>query len=407
MKVLVTLLGLVLPLVCGTTVAQDFSRVPGVVIAHSPASSGVYLGSPSITVLPDGNYLASCETFGNVGVAGNVTFVYRSADRGRSWTRVSALEAQGWSSLSLLRDTLYMIGVHGPLKNAVIRRSADGGKTWTDPGTPKRGLLVPGDSAIACHCGPMPLLVHGGRVWRAMERYDTRLPWGNFSSFVISAPLDADLLDAANWTVSNGLLHPRKDVPGTTWLEGNVLSLPDRRIVNVLRCHSDTDNVACVLSVSEDGTTVALDPEIPSIPLPGACKKFTIRYDTRSRRYWSLVNYPLPRYRGINHVERTRNTVSLVSSCDLRAWEIHETLLESPDVKRTGFQYVDWCIEGDDIIAVSRTAFDDGLGGAHDCHDANFITFHRVKGFRARGGEAWPEGGSGSLEDEATGRERG
>lgn len=406
MKGIFTLLWLVLPLAYGIAVAQDLSRVPGVVIAHSPASSGVYLGSPAITVLPDGDYLASCETFGNVGVGGNVTYVYRSADRGRSWVRVSTLEGQGWSSLYLQRDTLYMIGVHGVLKNAVIRRSTDGGTSWTDPGTPETGLLVSGDSAIACHCGPMPLLVHGGRVWRAMERYDTRLPWGNFTSFVISAPVEADLLDAASWTVSNGLLHPRKDLPGTTWLEGNLLALPDRRFVNVLRCHSDTDNVACVLSVSEDGTTVMLDPEMPSIPLPGACKKFTIRYDEHSRRYWSLVNYPLPRYRGINHVERTRNSVSLVSSTDLRAWKIHETILESPDVKRTGFQYLDWCIEGGDIIAVSRTAFDDGLGGAHDCHDANFITFHRVKGFRARGGESSPEREPGLQEDEVTGRER-
>ena len=38
--------------------------------------------------------------------------------------------------------------------------------------------------------------------------------------------------------------------------------------------------------------------------------------------------------------------------------------------------------EGEDIIAVSRTAHDDGLGGAHDMHDANYLTFHRVRDFR-------------------------
>ncbi len=47
-----------------------------------------------------------------------------------------------------------------------------------------------------------------------------------------------------------------------------------------------------------------------------------------------------------------------------------------------GFQYVDWKFEGEDLIAVSRTAFDDGLGGAANYHDANFITFHRVCNFR-------------------------
>jgi membrane dipeptidase len=45
-------------------------------------------------------------------------------------------------------------------------------------------------------------------------------------------------------------------------------------------------------------------------------------------------------------------------------------------------QYLDWFFEGNDLVVLSRTAFDDGLGGAHDCHDANFVTFHRVKEFR-------------------------
>ena len=34
------------------------------------------------------------------------------------------------------------------------------------------------------------------------------------------------------------------------------------------------------------------------------------------------------------------------------------------------------------MIALSRTAYDDGLGGAHSQHDSNLITFHRFKGFR-------------------------
>jgi hypothetical protein len=33
---------------------------------------------------------------------------------------------------------------------------------------------------------------------------------------------------------------------------------------------------------------------------------------------------------------------------------------------------VDWQFERSDIIAACRTAYDDGLGGAHNNHDANF-----------------------------------
>jgi hypothetical protein len=57
-------------------------------------------------------------------------------------------------------------------------------------------------------------------------------------------------------------------------------------------------------------------------------------------------------------------------------------LLYHPEVKKHGFQYVDWMFEGDDIIAACRTAYDDGVGGAHNNHDANFLTFHRWKNAR-------------------------
>jgi hypothetical protein len=57
-------------------------------------------------------------------------------------------------------------------------------------------------------------------------------------------------------------------------------------------------------------------------------------------------------------------------------------LLHHPDTTTHGFQYVDWLIEGDDLIAACRTAFDDDLGGAHNHHDANFLTFHRWTNFR-------------------------
>ena len=39
---------------------------------------------------------------------------------------------------------------------------------------------------------------------------------------------------------------------------------------------------------------------------------------------------------------------------------------------------MDWQFDGDDIIALSRTAFD----GARNFHDANYFTFHRIADFR-------------------------
>ncbi|MEZ5103460.1 MAG: hypothetical protein R2757_03110 [Draconibacterium sp.] len=76
-----------------------------------------------------------------------------------------------------------------------------------------------------------------------------------------------------------------------------------------------------------------------------------------------------------------RNTLVLKSSSDLKL-TIHKILLEHPDVKKHGFQYIDWQFAGKDIVFLSRTAFDDKFGGAQNFHDANYLTFHKIKKFR-------------------------
>ncbi|WP_236974272.1 hypothetical protein [Membranihabitans maritimus] len=73
-----------------------------------------------------------------------------------------------------------------------------------------------------------------------------------------------------------------------------------------------------------------------------------------------------------------------MSSKDLVEWEVNLILLHHEEMKYHGFQYIDWQFEGNDIVYVSRTAYDDGLGGAHNNHDANFLTFHRIKKFRKK-----------------------
>jgi hypothetical protein len=76
-----------------------------------------------------------------------------------------------------------------------------------------------------------------------------------------------------------------------------------------------------------------------------------------------------------------RNTLVIQSSPDLKKWTIHKVLLSHPDADKHGFQYIEWQFDGKDIIFVSRTAFDDETGGAHNYHDANYLTFHRIKNY--------------------------
>ena len=56
--------------------------------------------------------------------------------------------------------------------------------------------------------------------------------------------------------------------------------------------------------------------------------------------------------------------------------------MQHPDAATHGFQYADLLFDGDDIVAVVRTAFDDESGGAHNQYDASHFTFHRLRNFR-------------------------
>ena len=257
----------------------------------------------------------------------------------------------------------------------VIRRSTDGGATWSDARDAGSGLLSDEDGY---HTAAVALVEHRGRIWKAMEfaPEPDRKTW---QAFVMSAPADADLLDRANWTFSERLSHHWSR---NQWIEGNIVVTPGGELCNVLRQDQPPDRFAggaseraVVVEVSADGTRLSHDRATGTVPFPGANTKFTINRDPVSGCYLALVN---PQDRPADY----RNRLVLSASRDLREWRVVRELLSHPDPAGHAFQYVDWVIDGDDIIYVSRTAYDDGQGGAHRAHDANYTTFHRIPGFR-------------------------
>ena len=356
-------------------------KPPGVVVAHSPASTGVYLGSPSLAIQRGGDYVVSHDLFGP-GSTSDTTRVYGSRDRGVTWRQRAEIKGAFWSSLFVHRGALFLLGTSHQDGDCVIRRSTDEGITWTQPKDATSGLL---HADARYHCAPVPVVVHEGRVWRAMEDIMGPDGWGhNFRAFMMSAPVDSDLLDARNWTSSNRLGRDSAWLDGRFggWLEGNAVVAPEGGVLNILRVDfRAAQEKAAIQRVSQDGKGLSFAPADGFVDLPGGCKKFTIRYDPKSQRYWALTNYVPDRHRDANP-ERTRNTLALICSKDLRQWIIRSIALYHPDPERHAFQYPDWQIDEDDLVVVSRTAYDDAEGGAHTGHDANYITFHRVARFR-------------------------
>ncbi len=358
--------------------------VPGVVVDYSPASSGIYIGSPSLVVLPDGRYVASHDEFGPKSTEHTraVSHVFRSEDRGASWKRIARIDGAFWSTLFVHRQALYLVGPDRHHGNVLIRRSLDGGVTWTLPTNAASGVLRDDGQY---HCAPMQVVEHAGRLWRAMERRDPPVAWGaNYRAGVMSAPVDADLLNAANWTWAEFLPSGRdwngSDMGG--WLEGNLVVTPAGGLANLLRVHTRSpDEKLAWVDVSKDGRTLSFDPATGFVAFPGGAKKFLIRRDPRTSTYFALATIVPEAFRRENP-SGVRNTLALVASPDLRAWQTRRILLQHPDTAKHGFQYPDWQFDGEDLVALVRTAYDDAEGGAHNAHDANYLTFHRWPGFR-------------------------
>jgi hypothetical protein len=344
--------------------------VPGVVIDHVPAPTREYVGSPSIAILRSGDYVASHDLFGpgSSQLTSSVTRVFRSTDRGRTWAKAAEFSDQFWSNLFEHRGRLYLMGCTYEYGQPVIRSSRDGGRTWSEA-----SIL---SETVGCHTAPMPVAEWKGRLWRTLEWHPDG-PWGFFQALVASAPLNADLMSPASWTFSERLPFPANAEAGQHWLEGNAIVARDGRLLNILR----------VANVEKAAIVEILNPGRleyrKMMEFPGGSKKFTIRWDNKTKKYWTLSNPVLPEFDkpGVNPA-MVRNTLALMSSPDLETWTTERIVLRHPDAEKHAFQYVDWQFDGEDLVVASRTAFLDEHGGAHRAHDANFLTFHRIERFR-------------------------
>lgn len=387
-------------------VAASLSSVPGVVISYerspNPVSHlfnrvfkrGRFIGSPTLTILPNGHYLAAHDLFRNGGAetpAGRGTSkVFRSTDQGRTWRKVSEVHGAFWSTVFAHRGAVYLWGRIAASGAAVIRRSTDEGATWTDPVDAASGLLAPSGGGST----PNPPVVFGGRLWIATG---TRV-W--------SAPEAADLLQASSWTVSAGPPTDPSYLNGqfTAWSEGQVVASPATGVL-VLPKIRDRPNTA-LLRYSDPSRRPQFDPAQDFVRLPGAEKKFGVRYDPVSGRFWALTNPVLRRHQSQANVPWSiwrfwrqpvtpalvRNAAAIYSSADLRTWEFEQVFLYSSDVDHVGFQYLNFDFEGNDLVVVARTAYNVGFWKTPRAHDSNLLTFHRVHDFRTRPANQYPAG---------------
>lgn len=348
------------------------------------AFSGSYLCSPSIVRAPQGHLLASMDVFGHL-TPQNLTLIFRSDDEGESWHYQCELFPCFWGKMFVHDGELYMLSVSTEYGDLQIGKSTDGGKSWSDPVILFRGGGGK-KSTAGMHKAPVPVIEFKGRLWTAVE-------WGGawegwfYSAMAASVPVDADLMNPESWSFTQPIRYnpewagvPRGFSIGS--FEGSIverngelynfmrydMSKLERRYGLALRFKLDSD-----------------DPEKPLsfdrvVNFNANASKFSVQKDAKTGDYYTIANYITDDVIFNDGTAFGRNHLCLMKSKNLDDWSVVCSLLDyrHADPQKVGFQYVDWFIEGDDILYLCRTA----INNADDFHDSNYSTFHRIKNFR-------------------------
>lgn len=368
---------------------RSHNKTRTVIAATDTLTTGIRFGDPSLTLLDNGHIIATYIPYDDR----RGTMVYCSADGGETWKNTAFVPNVGSVTPFQVDGTLYLMGIG---ERAIrVLKSDDEGYTWTEPADEQTGLFaraeIPYPHAIS------PVLFANGRIYRAFEEQtdeNGKNQWvTTYRSFMVSAPLDCDLLDMRNWTFTNLVDydfvgkgystytdHQTYNYTGG-WLEGNAIATPEGKVYNMLRLQTGNESgYAALCSLSADNRTLSFDPESGIVHFEGGMSKFLTRYDEQSGYYVSIANIVTDKSNS-----NQRNVLGMNISKDLYTWETAEILLCDEtlmpwydSVYHHAFQYVDWVFDGDDIIMVVREAADQTKA----YHEANRVTFYRVKEFR-------------------------
>ncbi|WP_167613715.1 T9SS type A sorting domain-containing protein [Maribellus sediminis] len=310
----------------------------GVVIVDSwdYYNRGSYIVDPHIMITPEGDY-----------IAGRNGYRFISKDKGLTWEYWATDYKIEHSSTFYHDGAYYIIGDANMLSNEVgaITRSTNGGQTWETPVNLNFDLRN----------APAHVEISQGRIWMAYE-----LAGSSHRVNIASASTSSNLMSAASWVTTE-----REDYDPT----GN-----------------ETDMV-----MGPDGWPIALPKGGPPIVasseseahqmfsqdlfnLPGSGSKYTAKYDSVTNKYWALTSY--------SHFNYNRAGIALWSSSNLKSWTKERQVFEGKSGAFHGFNYPFMEIDGDDVVFVLRTAWENDRGQAQRWHDANMLTFHRIRNFR-------------------------
>ncbi len=351
---------------------ETYSEVPGVVLDYEAtyyragsSAPGKYITDPEILVLSNGTYIASHALSGwdSGATESGITSIFKSEDQGASWSELTPQTGVLRGSLFELGSALYLLGAEKESGAAVILKSENEGGSWTSASF----------SSFSGMDTPNSPVVFNNRIWSADGR----------ASF--SAPVESNLLLESSWMRGFGFPYP----PESDWLsgmaiisEGQIVASPGLGIYILPKVGDHP--YTTLAHVNPSTGAVSFDPDTDYAFLPGGEKKFGATYDSVSGKFYVLSSPVLPVHYDSGIIPSfIRNAGAMLSSKDLRNWDVEKIFLYSENVGTEGFCYFNFDFDGTNMVVAARTAFEASPDPGPERGDhSNYLTFHMITDFR-------------------------
>lgn len=389
------------PLQAAAPLAQEYT-----VVYHN-ADPQYFVEGPGLVRLADGGLLAAVPVIPRPQwsderrVDHGVVHLLYSSDAGRTWQARCDLpyySAAPW----LDRGTLYLFAIKPrPSKRSLVElvllRSADEGRTWSEPVT-----LGAGDFWISA---------------TAMVERDRRLYWAlddlsygtSGSTRLIAGDLSGDPMKPQAWRISEPAKIPKPSAMASDskvveqpaqHLEPNVIELNGqlRLLTGVRFKRLPLPGHYAALEATDDGTRLGLKFRY-STALPGGQLKSCLVRDEVSGMFWATSNLPVESEDLFGWAKQEsergrylpaagdRRFLMLSYSLDGMNWFPAGCVAQAAKLSQS-FMDARPVIDGDDLAIIARASTQ-----APNQHDADRATFHRVRDFRGLALKLPPEAG--------------
>mmetsp|Transcript_14175 Transcript_14175/g.19757 ORF Transcript_14175/g.19757 Transcript_14175/m.19757 type:complete len:503 (+) Transcript_14175:174-1682(+) len=375
------------------------------VIAETPYDKGPWLASPTLIKTHNGTYIACFDTTREpVG-----THVAVSHDSGKTWKETAVIPIMRWPNLVEVNNQVYVVGVDSIEQAGLKVSKMITYSRWTDP------IRIVTDIS-SFHTGNVGIVI-------ANEELHIAIQTGRRSNWtIVHASVHADLMDKTSWQHSNTIPEPvslyypqMKALMGIeeyAHAQEGVLVPWNGSLVAIARV---SDSQVCAMAA-----LFYYDLEVKQLSfmrfayIPGlGIAKPAVVYDLASNLYWMLSNYNRDMSRDISkthigYIEKSherclidRSILGLFYATQpMGQWHLAGFVAYSPDWAHHA-TYPSMLIEGDDVIAAVRSHLDTPLTEetvnhgqvihgfnmnqedvTANNHNANKISFHRIKNFR-------------------------